>query len=537
MGSEEVDIERENASGTEQQLENGSEEVDSERENEFWTEKQLEMGSEEFVTEGETDMNMTILVTTLYDFHAILDDEISFRAGDVFITFRRNLNDNNIWIKATHQGSGEMGFIPRNYVVTDFKKYYLKEWWHKFNRRDTKKQLSAPHFGPGAFIIRSAPENMSLVLSVRKAEMGANTVKTRHYKIKCTNDGKFRLSKNRLFADMTDLIKFCQNHSNNGLCCRLGKQVPKTIPDVPFRDLESPNKLVTVRQIVCPGISTGEWKNRDVTIKEYSQLENENFLTEIDILKRLKHHNIINLLAVFTKEKPFLMVFDMITIGTLHSYLRQDMGKTITHDQLLDMAIQIAKGMDYLCKEQIVHRDLRTEKILVGHGNQLKIAGLEMAKRVQNDGYVSLDPMDKIAIKWTAPEVFNEDKFTIHSDVWAFGVLLYEMITFGSIPYLGMNNQETVNKVQEGYRMKMPDDGPILCPRELYDIMLFCWDKIPTKRPTFFRIIILLHNNASPDTKQHPVKDKHSKTETKAKGGTNKKTTTEKNTKKKCVCM
>jgi hypothetical protein len=100
-----------------------------------------------------------------------------------------------------------------------------------------------------------------------------------------------------------------------------------------------------------------------------------------------------------------------------------------------------------------------------------------------------------------------------------------------------MNNQETVNKVQEGYRMKMPDDGPILCPRELYDIMLYCWAKIPTKRPTFFSIIILLHNNASPDTKQHPVKDKHSKTETKAKGGTNKKTTTEKNTKKKCVCM
>jgi serine/threonine protein kinase len=89
---------------------------------------------------------------------------------------------------------------------------------------------------------------------------------------------------------------------------------------------------------------SGEWRNRDVTIKEYRQSnksEVKDFLREIDMLKRLKHDNIINLLAVFTKEKPFLMVFDMITIGTLHSYLRQDMGKTITHDQLLDMAIQV----------------------------------------------------------------------------------------------------------------------------------------------------------------------------------------------------
>jgi hypothetical protein len=81
----------------------------------------------------------------------------------------------------------------------------------------------------------------------------------------------------------------------------------------------------------------------------------------------------------------------------------------------------------------------------------------------------------------------------------------------------GMSLQETASKVKEGYRMTMPVDGPIHCPRELYDIMSQCWDKIPTKRPTFFCIMILLNNYSSPDTKQHLIEDKHSETETKTK--------------------
>lgn len=499
--------------------------------------KQLEMGSEELVTEGESVMNMTILVTALYDFDARLDDEISFKAGDVFFTFRSFLNDSNIWIKATHQGSKETGFIPRKYVVADFKQNYLNDWWHNLNQTEAESLLSALHYGPGTFIIRTSSDKMSLVLSVRESEMGANTVKTQHYRINCTSDGKFRLSENLLFADMTALIKFGQNHSNNEFCCRLGEQVAKTIPDVSFRDLESQTKLVTIRQNVGPDMSTGGWRNRDVTIKQYSQLEIKNFLGEIDILKRLKHNKIINLLAVITKEKPFLMVFDMITIGTLTNYLREDMGNTIKHDQLLDMAIQITKGMDYLCNEQIVHRDLRAGQILVGHGNKLKIAGFGKAQRLQNECYILMDDSESIAVKWLAPEVFIKYKFTTYTDVWAFGVLLYEMITFGKVPYPGMSNEETASKVKEGYIMEMPVDAPIHCPRELYDIMLQCWDKIPTKRPTFLSIMILLNNYVSPFTKQHLVEDKHCETETKKKDGTEIKTTTKKDTKNACVCM
>jgi hypothetical protein len=95
-----------------------------------------------------------------------------------------------------------------------------------------------------------------------------------------------------------------------------------------------------------------------------------------------------------------------------------------------------------------------------------------------------------------------------------------------------MSNDEAKSKVIEGYRMKMPDDGPILCPRELYDIMLHCWDKVPTKRPTFLNILVLLNNYASPDKKPHL-----SETETKTSDGAKIKTKTEKDTKNACVCM
>lgn len=165
------------------------------------------------------------------------------------------------------------------------------------------------------------------------------------------------------------------------------------------------------------------------------------------------------------------------------------------------MAAQIAAGMAYLESQNYIHRDLAARNVLVADGNIVKIADFGLARLIKEDEYEARIGA-RFPIKWTAPEAANYSKFSIKSDVWSFGILLTELVTYGRIPYpgiivllrvakiqyylvfvfiLGMTNAEVLHQVEHGYRMPMPPN----CPPALYDIMLECWNKDPMKRPTF----------------------------------------------------
>ncbi|XP_034089005.1 tyrosine-protein kinase Lyn-like [Gymnodraco acuticeps] len=136
--------------------------------------------------------------------------------------------------------------------------------------------------------------------------------------------------------------------------------------------------------------------------------------------------------------------------------------------------------MAYIEDNKYIHRDLRAANILVSESLLCKIADFGLARVIEDDEYSAREGA-KFPIKWTAPEAINYGSFTIKSDIWSFGVLLYEIITYGKCPYPGMTKGEVISSVQRGYRMPQPDS----CPDELYAIMTSCWKHKPEDRPTF----------------------------------------------------
>ena len=196
-------------------------------------------------------------------------------------------------------------------------------------------------------------------------------------------------------------------------------------------------------------------------------------------MMRLRHKKVVELYGVSTGEEPVYIVMELMKHGSLLDYLR-DEGRSLKPPQLVDMMAQVASGMAYLEEHNIVHIDLAARNILVGDHMICKVSDFQQAKVLEDDIYEA-PTGSKFPIKWTAPEAALYNRFTIRSDVWSFGIVMWETITYGRFPYPGWTNAEVLEKIQTGYRMGCPPN----CPQKLHDIMMDCWREDPTSRPTF----------------------------------------------------
>ncbi|KAG2461125.1 LCK kinase, partial [Polypterus senegalus] len=203
------------------------------------------------------------------------------------------------------------------------------------------------------------------------------------------------------------------------------------------------------------------------------------FLEEANLMKNLQHPKLVRLYAVVTQE-PIFIVTEFMANGSLVDFLKTSEGSKLTINILIDMASQIAEGMAFIEAKNYIHRDLRAANILVSEDLICKIADFGLARLIEDNEYTAREGA-KFPIKWTAPEAINFGTFSIKSDVWSFGILLTEIVTYGRIPYPGMTNPEVIQNLERGYRMPIPEN----CPEELYDIMKRCWKELPEDRPTF----------------------------------------------------
>uniref|UniRef100_H2YTJ7 Protein kinase domain-containing protein n=1 Tax=Ciona savignyi TaxID=51511 RepID=H2YTJ7_CIOSA len=223
------------------------------------------------------------------------------------------------------------------------------------------------------------------------------------------------------------------------------------------------------------GLWNGTTKVAVKTLKQ-GTMEEESFLKEAKLMKKLRHPKLVQLYAVCTRSQPFYIVTELMCNGSLLNYIRKN---DLNISTLMDIAAQIASGMAYLETNNYIHRDLAARNILVGKNNYVKVADFGLARAIKEEIYESTSK--PFPIKWSAPEVALQQKFSIKSDVWSFGILLTEIIGRGRVPYPDFTNREVIDQIEHGYRMpQLPD-----CPDSLYAIMLNCWDADPKKRDSF----------------------------------------------------
>ncbi|XP_022089777.1 tyrosine kinase receptor Cad96Ca-like [Acanthaster planci] len=233
------------------------------------------------------------------------------------------------------------------------------------------------------------------------------------------------------------------------------------------------------------------------------------FMKELEVMKSLqKHPYVVNLLGCCTYYDPASMVFEYAPHGSLLDHLRKNRpqspsGKTPTSGELVTFAMQVAKGMAYLSRQKIVHGDLTTRNILLGQRMVCKVSN---AARVRN--VVENVAEGRLGIRWMSPESICASVYTTMSDIWSFGILMWEIVTYGSTPYPGMSAREVSNRLKVGYRMERPEH----CSPELYSVMQACWDDNPKKRPSFRTLSLDLEKLLTSGKTDHVDASKYDKT-------------------------
>lgn len=220
----------------------------------------------------------------------------------------------------------------------------------------------------------------------------------------------------------------------------------------------------------------------------------KDMLTELDLMKSLKPHpHVVRLIGCCTEKDPIMIVLEYLPYGDLLGYLRKSRGiedtyntgekrpsSTLTEKDLLSFAWMIADGMSYLSTKKVVHRDLAARNVLVGDNKVCKISDFGLARGLEGDIYMR-KAKARLPIKWMPPESLLYGTSTTMSDVWSYGIVMWEVFTIGESPYPGRTKSEIAGLLVKGYRM--PKLAHI--SQELYSIMTMCWQEKPQERPTF----------------------------------------------------
>ncbi|XP_037547668.1 fibroblast growth factor receptor 1-A-like [Nematolebias whitei] len=233
----------------------------------------------------------------------------------------------------------------------------------------------------------------------------------------------------------------------------------------------------------------------DASEKDLSDL-----ISEMEMMKMIgKHKNIINLLGACTQDGPLYVIVEYASQGNLREYLRGRRPAGLEYwsgvqqtalgrmeiRELVSAAYQVARGMAYLASKKCIHRDLAARNVLVTEDNVMKIADFGLARDIHHIDYYKKTTNGRLPVKWMAPEALFDRIYTHQSDVWSFGVLLWEIFTLGGSPYPGVPVEELFKLLKEGHRMEKPS----ACTQEMYLMMRDCWNAVPSHRPTFQQLV------------------------------------------------
>lgn len=233
-------------------------------------------------------------------------------------------------------------------------------------------------------------------------------------------------------------------------------------------------------------------KNTPVAIKTISKTasprEKNEFLNEASVMKNFSTYHIIKLLGVVSIENPPYVVMELMENGDLKTYLRKIRDRPdLVPDAcgIMRMAAEIADGMAYLESKKYVHRDLAARNCMVSKDLVCKIGDFGMARDIYETDYYKIGRKGLLPIRWMAPENLSDGVFTSDSDVWSFGVVLYEILSLAEMPYQGFSNEDVLRHVLHKGTLNIPRN----CPENIHKIMEKCFKWRPSDRPTFMEIV------------------------------------------------
>ncbi|XP_033114811.1 tyrosine-protein kinase ABL1-like isoform X2 [Anneissia japonica] len=419
----------------------------------------------------------------LYDFMGSSDGQLGVKKGEKVKILSYNSNE---WCQVKSSSTGCTGWVPFSYVA-QVNSLHNHAWYHGAISRNNAEYLLNSGID-GSFLVRDS-ESSSGQLSISLRFDG----RVFHYRISNSSDGRVYVTSESRFKSVAQLI---HHHCKvaDGLVTTLKYAVAKKDKPTIYGVSPQPDEWEIERTDIIMknklgGGQYGEvyeavWKKytRTVAVKTLKEetMKVEEFMREAAVMKTIKHPNLVQLLGACTREPPFYIVTEFMQHGNLLDYLRDNDQTTLPAIALLHMATQVASAMSYLEEVNFIHRDLAARNCLLGENHLVKVADFGLARIIQGEVYTA-QAGAKFPIKWTAPESLAYNKFSNKSDIWAFGILLWEIATYGASPYPGVELQHVYEKLEAGYRMERPEG----CPGDVYNLMKKCWEWMPVDRPNF----------------------------------------------------
>jgi len=363
-------------------------------------------------------------------------------------------------------------------------------WFHGKISREVAEKLLSPR-QDGLFLVREStnfPGDYTLCVCFE--------ARVEHYRI-IFQDDKITIDEEEYFDNLTKLVEHYQEDAD-GLCTSLGCPLTREGGGVAYsvdkNAFEQAGWTIkrdelTLQEKIGKGefgdVRLGHYRGQKVAVKELikdTSIATQNFLGEAKVMTSLQHENLVRLLGLVIEEgkvsvrSKIFLVTEFMGKGSLLEYLRSRGRQYVTKKDQIGFAFDTCCGMAYLESRHVVHRDLAARNVLLSDEGQAKVADFGLAS---TDG--SAIDSGKLPIKWTAPEALRQQQFSNKSDMWSFGILLWEIYSFGRVPYPRIPLGDVVKHVEKGYQMEAPEG----CPAQVYTIMKDAWELEPERRPTF----------------------------------------------------
>ncbi|XP_030622042.1 tyrosine-protein kinase ITK/TSK [Chanos chanos] len=442
------------------------------------------------------------MVVALRDFYPEKDSDLPLHKDEEYLVI--DSSEPNWW--TVQDKEGNIGCVPRMYITEKFPNSFERfEWYNKDITRAEAEELLLQENKEGAFMVRDSRRAGQYTVSVFTKAPGSNGEKNprvKHYQIREieSEDGqtKYYLAEKYLFSTIPELIHYHQ-HNAAGLITRLRHCVSRDHVRTPMiMELSSEKWELDLEELVLGEevgsgqfglVWQGYWRDLKVAVKTVRDcaMSEEDFKEEAQIMMKLSHSKLVQLYGICTQRSPIYLVFEFMENGCLTDFLRGRKG-TLSQEMLLGMCLDVSEAMAYLESSNFIHRDLAARNCLVSEDYVVKVSDFGMTRFVLDDQYTSSHG-SKFPVKWSAPEVIRYCRFSSKSDVWSFGVFMWEVYSEGRLPYENRTNGEVVEALTAGMRLLKPR----LSPQTVYQLMEWCWKEKPEDRPSF---ALLLHELA-----------------------------------------